>query len=134
MPTSTRCAWRCQSDGFNSELYIARDELATLYSINSTRSLERATESVESVQKYLFAGLDSEKPGAVPYKTQRALAQYALAKRQGLRPRRGLVAVHRKRQIVPTNHPIVPPGREQVKHENGAKIVGAKKADAKGPR
>ena len=122
------------SDGFNSELYIARDELATLYSINSTRSLERATESVESVQKYLFAGLDLEKPGAVPYKTQRALAQYALAKRQGLRPRRGLVAVHRKRQIVPTNHPIVPPGREQVKHENGAKIVGAKKADAKGPR
>jgi hypothetical protein len=77
------------SERFNSEYYIARDELKELYCFNeSEANIKFTEEGIEEARDYLFG-----KTTHIPYKWQRALAKYALLKRQGLRPRRGLITV-----------------------------------------
>jgi len=83
------------SHDFNSERFIASAEIKELYSTQPRPRASQATETIEDVRRFLFAGLGSRKLAIVPYKAQRNLAEYARAKRQGLEPRRGLVAIHR---------------------------------------
>lgn len=81
------------SERFNAEYYIAKDELKELYTFSGSRADAKCTaEGIEEVRNYLFG-----KSSGIPYKTQQALAKYALVKRQGLQPRRGLIAVHRSK-------------------------------------
>jgi len=87
------------SDNFNSEIYLARQELKEAYSLPSSGSaVEMPPAAVEEVEDYLFEALRSglsgpEKSDPIPSNQRRNLAEYALASRQGLRPRRGLVAM-----------------------------------------
>ncbi len=84
----SRGAQYLMSDSFNSEIHIARKELQSLYCFGAQLGHQQTPETIEDVRSYLF-----EESGNVPYKTQRILAKYALAKRQGLQPQRGLIAV-----------------------------------------
>jgi hypothetical protein len=99
------------SDNFNSEMHIAKDELKHLYSLNDLRKNPKiSVDSLEDIRSYLF-----ERSGEVPYKTQQAMAKYAFAKRQGLKPRRGLIVVHRREG---TKHRRVAVGR-MLNHDDG---------------
>lgn len=82
------------SRNFNSEISIAGAELADSYGLNTSRgSPILAHDSLEDIRGYLF-----ERAPKVPYNMQRKLARYAATKRQGLRPRRGVILVQRIRK------------------------------------
>ena len=87
------------SENFNSEIYLAREELKGAYSLlNSDERAGTSSETTDEVEDYLFAAFHRnlstlEKSDLIPSNQRRDLAEYALAKRQGLRPRRGFVAV-----------------------------------------
>jgi hypothetical protein len=77
------------SERFNPEYYMAKDELKELYCLDESEADTKFTaEGLEEVRKYLFG-----KSSCIAYKTQQALAKYALLKRQGLQPRRGLITI-----------------------------------------
>ena len=78
------------SESLNPELQLASAELEESYSLELSAGGPQTRETVEEVRHFLFGG----KLDTVSYKTQRALAKYAILKRQGLVPRRGLVAIH----------------------------------------
>jgi hypothetical protein len=93
------------ADGFNTELRLAKNEVQNLYTLEHSRKYDH---EVQSTIEYLF----EEYPSLVPLKMRVALAKYALAKRQGLRARRGLVTVlansedNRMRSRLSSKHPM----------------------------
>jgi len=83
------CGERCgveswMGDNFQPEAALAKEELRLYYSLPQQTE---DPETVKNVQEFLFEGIP--RPG----RTSEKLAVYAVARRQGLRPERGLVEI-----------------------------------------
>jgi hypothetical protein len=96
------------SDDFNSELNAVGTEIQDIYDFQPRIGASKTTKGIEDTRQFLFG---NGKSTGVPYKTQCALAHYALAKKQGLEPRRGLVAIHQAGHQIAGSAPHRPPTR-----------------------